>query len=180
MAGQHLILAGDIGGTKTNLAPFGVAGRSLAILRQERFPSAEYPGLNAMLREFLGTDTPPVLAAGFGVPGVVGDGRAKPTNLTWGVDAAEISQESEFAQVAVLNDLEADAHGIAHFKPAISPWSSAGHREPRATAASSLPAPVSAKPGSTGMDTSTMSGPARRALRTSRHATNWRSPCWNT
>ena len=91
---QHLILAGDIGGTKTNLALFGVAGNSLSILREQRFPSTGYPGLNAMIREFLGHDAPPVLAAGFGVPGVVNDGRAKPTNLTWGVDAAEIAGEA--------------------------------------------------------------------------------------
>lgn len=113
---QHLILAGDIGGTKTNLALFGVAGNSLAILREQRFPSTGYPGLNAMIREFLGHDAPPVLAAGFGVPGVVNEGRAKPTNLTWGVDAAEIAAEFGIPHVAVLNDLEANAHGIAHLK----------------------------------------------------------------
>jgi glucokinase len=115
-ARQHLILAGDIGGTKTNLALFGVAGNSLSILREQRYPSAGYPGLNAMLREFLGKDTPPVLAAGFGIPGVVSNGRAKPTNLTWGVDAAEIAQEFGIPHVAVLNDLEANAHGIAHLQ----------------------------------------------------------------
>ncbi|MFM8717639.1 MAG: glucokinase [Spartobacteria bacterium] len=113
---QHLILAGDIGGTKTNLALFGVAGNSLSILREQRFPSTGYPGLNAMIREFLGHDAPPVLAAGFGVPGVVSDGRAKPTNLTWGVDAAEIAGEFGIPHVLVLNDLEANAHGIAHLK----------------------------------------------------------------
>jgi glucokinase len=113
---QHLILAGDIGGTKTNLALFGVAGNSLSILREQRFPSTGYPGLNAMIREFLGHDAPPVLAAGFGVPGVVSDGRAKPTNLTWGVDAAEIAGEFGIPHVMVLNDLEANAHGIAHLK----------------------------------------------------------------
>lgn len=115
-ARQHLILAGDIGGTKTNLALFGVAGNSLAILREQRFPSTGYPGLNAMIREFLGNEAPPVLAAGFGVPGVVNDGRAKPTNLTWGVDAAEIAGEFGIPHVTVLNDLEANAHGIAHLK----------------------------------------------------------------
>jgi glucokinase len=57
-----------------------------------------------------------VLAAGFGIPGVVNEGRAKPTNLTWGVDAAEIAAEFGIPHVAVLNDLEANAHGIAHLK----------------------------------------------------------------
>jgi len=115
-ARQHIILAGDIGGTKTDLALFGVAGNSLSIMREQRYPSTDYPGLNAMIREFLGHDAPLVLAAGFGVPGVVSDGRAKPTNLTWGVDAAEIAGEFEIPRVIVLNDLEANAHGIAHLK----------------------------------------------------------------
>ena len=113
---QHLILAGDIGGTKANVALFGVVGGKLAMLREQRYPSTNYPGLNAILREFLGKDTPPILAAGFGVPGVVQDGRAKPTNLTWGVDENEIAQEFGIPQVSLLNDLAANAHGIAHLQ----------------------------------------------------------------
>ena len=74
---QHIILAGDIGGTKTNLALFGGAGNSLSLLREQRYPSTGYPGLNAMIRDFLGQDGPPVLAAGFGVPGVVSAGSAR-------------------------------------------------------------------------------------------------------
>ncbi|MEI8292501.1 MAG: glucokinase [bacterium] len=116
MARQHIILAGDIGGTKTNLALFGVAGHSLALLREERYHSAGYHGLSAMIHDFLEKDTPPVLAAGFGVPGFVSDGRAKPTNLAWSVNASEIAQEFGIPRVEVMNDLEANAHGIAHLQ----------------------------------------------------------------
>lgn len=110
----HLILAGDIGGTKANIALFHVVGGKLSLVREQRYPSAGYPGLNAILREFLGKDSPSLLAAGFGIPGVVTNGRAKPTNLSWGVDAAEIAEEFEIPTVTVLNDLAANAHGIAH------------------------------------------------------------------
>lgn len=111
---NHLILAGDIGGTKSNIALFRVVGDKLSLVREQRFPSADYPGLNAILREFLGDSHPPILAAGFGIPGVVSNGRAKPTNLTWGVDAGEISAEFDVPHVVVLNDLAANAQGIAH------------------------------------------------------------------
>lgn len=113
----HIILAGDIGGTKTNLAIFTVVGGSLTIVRNERYPSSSYPGLNAILREFLVGETRPILAACFGVPGPVKHGRAKPTNLTWGVDAAEIAEEFSITYVSILNDLAANAYGISELKP---------------------------------------------------------------
>ncbi|MBU6183287.1 MAG: glucokinase, partial [Verrucomicrobia bacterium] len=106
-ARPHLILAGDIGGTKSHIALFAVIGGKLSMQRHQRYPSAGYPGLNAILREFLSGETQPILAAGFGIPGVVSNGRAKPTNLTWGVDAAEISAEFSIPFVNVLNDLAA-------------------------------------------------------------------------
>ena len=110
----HLILAGDIGGTKANIALFHVVGSKLSLVREQRYPSAGYPGLNAILREFLADEHQPILAAGFGIPGVVSNGRAKPTNLSWGVDAEEISVEFGIPHVQVLNDLAANACGIAH------------------------------------------------------------------
>jgi len=114
---SQYILAGDIGGTKSNLATFRIVGRELVKVRNERFPSAEYPGLNAIIREYLADDERPVLGASFGIPGPVSGGRAKPTNLTWGVDAAEISKEFEIPHVSLLNDLAANACGISHLQP---------------------------------------------------------------
>lgn len=111
------LLAGDIGGTKSNLATFRIVGRELVLVRSQRYSSASYAGLNAILREYLAADERPILAACFGLPGPVHHGRAKPTNLSWGVDAAEISAGFEIPHVSVLNDLEANAYGIPHLKP---------------------------------------------------------------
>jgi len=112
-----LFIAGDIGGTKANLAVFqaveSAVGHELIRIRQGRYPSAAYPGLNAILREFLGTDTYYISGACFGVPGPVKNGRVKPTNLSWAVDAAEIHEEFGFNSVHVINDLLANAHGIS-------------------------------------------------------------------
>jgi glucokinase len=111
---SDLILAGDIGGTKSNIATFKIVGGSLSLVRSQRYQSAGYPGLGAIIREYLGKEDPRFLAGCFGVPGPVHEGRAKPTNLSWGVDAAEISEEFEIPRVSVLNDLEANAYGISH------------------------------------------------------------------
>ena len=114
---SQLILAGDIGGTKSNLAILSAVGDRLNIKRNHRFPSADYPSLNAIIQEFLENEKGHIPAACFGVPGPVRYGRAKPTNLNWGVDAAEIEREFLIPQVSILNDLEANAHGIDELSP---------------------------------------------------------------
>lgn len=112
----YIILAGDIGGTKSNLAVFRVISDTLTMERNERFHSSAYPSLNAIIREFLANEKRALLAACFGVPGPVKAGRARPTNLTWGVDAEEIASEFSITYVSLLNDLEANAYGIAELK----------------------------------------------------------------
>ena len=114
---SQLILAGDIGGTKSNLAILSVDGDTLSIKRNYRFPSSDYPSLNAIIQEFLQDEKGHIPAACFGVPGPVKYGRAKPTNLNWGVDAAEIEKEFSIPQVSILNDLEANAYGISELNP---------------------------------------------------------------
>ncbi len=114
---SHYILAGDIGGTKSNIATFRIVGSELVMVRNERFPSAEYASLNAILREYLADDERPIVGASFGIPGPVSAGRAKPTNLSWGVDAQEISEGFDIPHVTLLNDLAANAYGISHLKP---------------------------------------------------------------
>ncbi len=115
------ILAGDIGGTKTNLAILRAVvekgHEDLLIERNERYSSGAYPSLNAIIREFLGDEPVHLACAGFGVPGPVKDGRVKATNLNWGVDAAEIAADLKIHTVQVLNDLAANAYGISELRP---------------------------------------------------------------
>ncbi|MEX1118606.1 MAG: glucokinase [Terrimicrobiaceae bacterium] len=112
------LLAGDIGGTKANIAIFAINGDHLVVERGERYPSAEFAGLNVILREFLKAGpSVPLLAAGFGVPGVVKEGHAKPTNLHWKIDAKAISKEFGIPHVGLLNDLAANAYGISQLQP---------------------------------------------------------------
>lgn len=109
---KELVLAGDIGGTKTHLALFSVQGEKLRSEVLQTFPSKRYSGLSPLVKEFLaGSHHRPIDAACFGIAGAVVDGKVKTPNLPWMVDAAELRQSLKF-NATLLNDLEAGAYGI--------------------------------------------------------------------
>jgi glucokinase len=87
-------------------------------LAEATFPSGEYPSLDALVREFLEKVRLPITEAAFGVAGPVVDGRAKVTNLSWEIDAADLSKALGVARVRVVNDLDAVAHAIPLLEPA--------------------------------------------------------------
>lgn len=106
-----MILAGDVGGTKVHLALYDFTNGKLKYTREERFPAKDYPGLEAIVNEFLGGDR--ATAACFGVPGPVRDGRLRLTNLPWTLDSRELSSNLGIEHVFLINDLEANGYGIA-------------------------------------------------------------------
>jgi glucokinase len=108
-----MILAGDIGATNSRLAFFEGTPDQLRSSDVEIFPSADFAGLADMVRKFLEMHKQPVEAACFGLPGAVVNGRVEATNLPWVVDSRQISSELGFSKVQLLNDLYANAHGIA-------------------------------------------------------------------
>ena len=112
MAPRNLVLAGDIGGTKTSLALFSVKGDKLHSESMRTFPSKRYSGLVPVLQEFLAGDHPKVDAACFGIAGPVVDGKVTTPNLPWIIDTAELRRAVKLDAVWLLNDLEAGAYGI--------------------------------------------------------------------
>lgn len=107
-----MILAGDIGGTNTRLALFeGTAERPVPVLT-EVFPSQGHHGLEEIVREFLSKYRQKPAAACFGIAGAVKGGRVEATNLPWVVNARDLTTELG-VEVRLLNDLEANAYGIA-------------------------------------------------------------------
>ncbi|HLY43645.1 MAG TPA: glucokinase [Terracidiphilus sp.] len=106
-----MILAGDVGGTKVNLALYDFIDGKLKHSRDERYPAREYSGLQEIVKEFLGSDK--VSAACFGVPGPVRDGRLRLTNLPWTLDSRELALGLDISHVFLINDLEANGYGIA-------------------------------------------------------------------
>ena len=113
-----MILAGDIGGTKTNLGLFDVADGVLTPRKLQSFPSNRFSGLESIIDEFMrGEGRPAVAAACFGVAGPVIEDYSVTPNLPWVVDAESLASRLNLDAVALLNDLEATAHGIAELKP---------------------------------------------------------------
>jgi len=109
-----MLLAGDIGGTKTALAIFSSDDGPHAPVVEETFPSARYPSLEAIASEFLAENALPVDRASFGVSGPVAGGEATVTNLPWKMDEARLGEALGLRSVRLLNDLEAIA-GAAPF-----------------------------------------------------------------
>lgn len=109
-----MILAGDIGGTHTRLA-FFEKGRPVG--EERKFLSQNYESLSTIAQEFLSSQLFSVRKACFGIAGPVRQGVCKATNLPWRVDAAVLKQQLGLDSVALLNDLEANAYGIAALNP---------------------------------------------------------------
>lgn len=113
-----MILAGDVGGTKVDLALYGFDHGRLSHIRDERFPAREYAGLEDIVRKFLiESGDPDVNAACFGVPGPVRGGRLKLTNLPWVLDSRELSLSLGIEHIFLINDLEANGYGIPELEP---------------------------------------------------------------
>ncbi|MDH4369573.1 MAG: glucokinase [Nitrospira sp.] len=133
-----MILAGDIGGTKTNLALYEWTTERAEPIRLESFHSGDYTSLEDILEEFLTPPRPPLplesletedgskgkqdderppervklAAACFGIAGPVIDNRCQTTNLPWIVDGRTIAKQFDIPRVQLLNDLESTAYGV--------------------------------------------------------------------
>jgi len=109
-----MILAGDIGGTKTVLALISNDTGVQRPFREKTFPSSHFNSLEEIIRQFLADVSAPPTAASFGVAGPVVNGRSQITNLPWVIDAADISDTFNIPRVRLLNDLEAIATAVPH------------------------------------------------------------------
>lgn len=117
---MHIILAGDIGGTKTILRLVQVEAPlppkqipALTTLSEQTYPSQDFPDLSPMIEQFLAQDsTRSIQAACFGIAGPVIDDTSVLTNLSWSLNARRLEQEFGIAQVALINDFAAIGYGI--------------------------------------------------------------------
>jgi glucokinase len=110
-----MLLAGDVGGTNMRLALFEEEGGRLVEKRRARFATRDFPTLHDALDGFLAGERR-LEAAAFGVAGPVRHGRAEGTNVAFSIDAEEIRADLG-APAVVLNDLEANAWGLAELGP---------------------------------------------------------------
>ncbi|MGR9087133.1 MAG: glucokinase [Gammaproteobacteria bacterium] len=107
-----MILAGDIGGTKTVLSLLRDEGSGAPVCLQERsFPSRDFDSFDDILDTFLPSGAE-IGAACFGVAGPVVDQRCQTTNLPWLLDGEALKHKLKTEHVRLLNDLEAMALGM--------------------------------------------------------------------
>ena len=107
-----MILAGEIGPTKTRLAAFESEGNKLQRAVEKNYMSQEHAGLSQIIADFILTEGIPVHSACFGVAGPVRGGRSKISNLPWVIDSNELAKQLKLNCVGLLNDLEAYAYGV--------------------------------------------------------------------
>ncbi|MBM3835988.1 MAG: glucokinase [Verrucomicrobia bacterium] len=108
-----MILAGDIGGTNTRLGLFELEQDRPKPITIEIFPSGQYSSLEQIIQEFLGQHPQSVTDACVGIAGPIKGHICETPNLPWKIDSRNLAQLLGLPKVELLNDLEANAHGIS-------------------------------------------------------------------
>ncbi|MHB8381017.1 MAG: glucokinase [Candidatus Binataceae bacterium] len=112
-----MILAGDIGGTHARVAIFDLGDGKLHRVHERVYLTHAYPNLEAVVRVFLDQHKVAPTAACFGVAGPVIDNRAQMSNAGWTIDGASLAREAGVKHASVINDLVANAYGVATLEP---------------------------------------------------------------
>lgn len=109
-----VLLAGDVGATKTRLALYRLKNRKLEESVSERYESNSAQGLGELVHRFLAAHPSKIDAACFGLPGPVRHGTAKLTNISWTLAESELARQLGVAHVRLLNDLAVIASALPH------------------------------------------------------------------
>ena len=112
-----MLIAGDIGGTKTDLAIYSIESGPHTPVAETEVHSANYPSVQAMVKEFLAQVKMAVDVASFDVAGPVINGRVKTTNLPWVMDEHTLAADLNLKAVHLMNDLEAVALSVPSLRP---------------------------------------------------------------
>jgi glucokinase len=131
-----MLLAGDVGGTKTLLGLFERGELRPRHVVSRAYPTQEFDSFTAILDAFAhDVGAIAVDAAAAGVAGPIVDRRAKLTNIAWDVSAAEIARRLDTPRIALLNDLEAMAYSVGVLDGAELVALQRGERNPHGNAA---------------------------------------------
>jgi len=119
-----VIISGDIGGTKCNLAAYLDHSGTLKLVFKQRYATREFSSFEHLIETFAHAAIPSVsnrnvIAAGFGVPGTVVDGRLHAAHIPWILDAASLAARLKLPRerVVLMNDLVATARGLQKLGP---------------------------------------------------------------
>jgi glucokinase len=114
-----MLIAGDIGGTKSHLVAYEEQGAKLAVVARKRYATRDFSSFEALVEEFsreAGRTSAGarVAAAGFGVPGTVVDGRLHAAHIPWTLDSSALASSLDLPRehIVLMNDLVATARGL--------------------------------------------------------------------
>jgi glucokinase len=128
-----ILIAGDVGGTKSLLCAARAGTGGPQIFLERRFESGAYPDFAALLADFLELLDEPAACAAFGVAGPVMDGECHATNLPWTLDEARLASALGLSRVLLANDFVAAARGVLALGPGDTVELQAGRRDPHAS-----------------------------------------------
>ncbi len=111
-----MLIAGDIGGTKTLLALYAPEQGGRKSVQEKLYHSADYKSLDDIVRAFIADTGAKVRAACFDVAGPVIAGRAHLTNLPWDMEEGAMQRALGLEQVTLLNDLKAVAYAVPYLE----------------------------------------------------------------
>ena len=119
-----MIIAGDIGGTKSQLIAYDESGDKLRVVARKRYPTRDFSSFENLISEFSqhasgSSAKHQVSAAGFGVPGTVVDGRLHALHIPWVLNAQSLATSLDLPRerVVLMNDLVATARGLQQLEP---------------------------------------------------------------
>ena len=136
-----MILSGDIGGTKCNLALYVRSDGTLRQVTKRRYESGEFSSFDKLIAQFQkdvagelkNAGTGGIAAAAFGVAGPVIGQRIKVTNLPWTVDGPALAKQLSTDHVVLLNDLQATGYSLALLSASEIAVLNRGEPSPQAT-----------------------------------------------
>jgi glucokinase len=129
-----MILAGDIGGTKTYLGLFAVEGARVRTLEIASFKTRDFASLEDLVLHFI-KDRDPIRSACFGIPGPVVDNCVEATNIPWKLNGYELARVAGIRRVYLINDLVATGFGLGVLSPEETLVLNEGHKNGPATSA---------------------------------------------
>lgn len=107
-----MYLAGDIGGTKTHLAIYNERDSHYKPVREKKFVSKDYDGLEKIVAEFMMQSTEKLSKACFGIAGPIKEGKSETPNLPWIVDKIKLQHVLKIQNIELINDLAANGYGL--------------------------------------------------------------------
>ncbi|MFU8844334.1 MAG: glucokinase, partial [Bacteroidales bacterium] len=112
MKKEKILMAGDIGGTKSLLALYKLEGREMKPYAEREYASKQFDDFYTIVRHFIDENQVKPEIAVFGIPGPVSKGEVKSTNLPWLIRENDLISDTGIPEVKLINDLAAAAYAI--------------------------------------------------------------------